>query len=105
MRKQSKVIIWPVYFDVGKTRKEGRRVTKNLTVPSPKIAELEEAAIKLGLEHELVPEKGYPKTPWSKSGMMLIEKQGSKEQVINKVAKQLQKIRSEAPKQETRKTK
>jgi signal recognition particle subunit SRP19 len=100
MRKQDKAIIWPAYFDAGKTRKEGRRVNKPLAVISPKVTEIEEAATKLGLEHELAPEKGYSKTPWAKTGMLLVEKQGSKEQVINKLAKQLQKSRSEAPKQE-----
>jgi signal recognition particle subunit SRP19 len=95
LRKQNKAIIWPAYFDLNKTRKKGRRVTKNLAVTSPKIMELQEAAAKLGLKHEAVLEKGYPKTPWAKPGMLLVEKQGSKEQVINKLAKQLQKTRNE----------
>jgi len=99
MRKQEKAIIWPAYFDLGKTRMEGRRVPKNLAVPSPKIPEIEEAASKLGLEHETVPDKGYPKTPWNKAGMLLVEKKGSKEQAISRIAKQLQKARNEAPKQ------
>jgi signal recognition particle subunit SRP19 len=103
LRKQSKTIIWPAYFDSGKSRMEGRRVNKNLAVPAPKITEIQEAAVKLNLENELVPEKGYPKNPWSKPGMLLVEKQGSKEQVINKIAKQLLKIRNEVPKTESKK--
>ncbi len=98
MRKQEKAIIWPAYFDSGKTRKEGRRVSKNLAVPLPKVAEIEAAATRLGLGNELVPEKGFPKTPWSKAGMLLVEKKGSKEQVINQIAKQILKTRSEPPK-------
>ena len=96
MRKQEKVIIWTAYFDTGKTRMEGRRVPKNLAVPSPKISEIEEAATKLGLEPELVPDKGYPKTPWNKAGMLLVEKEDPKEQVINRIAKQLLKTRNES---------
>jgi signal recognition particle subunit SRP19 len=99
MRKQDKAIIWPAYFDSGKTRMEGRRVPKNMAVQSPKILEIQEAAAKLGLEHETVPDKGYPKTPWNKAGMLLVEKKGSKEQVIKVLAKQLLKARNEAPKQ------
>jgi signal recognition particle subunit SRP19 len=99
MRKQDKAIIWPAYFDAGKTRKEGRRVAEALAVSSPKILELQEAATKLGLDPELVPEKGYPKTPWAKPGMLLVEKQGSKEQVINNLAKQIQKSRNETQRQ------
>jgi signal recognition particle subunit SRP19 len=96
VRKQEKVILWPAYFDSTKTREEGRKVPKTLAVPSPKISELKEAAEKLGLEHELVPEAGYPKTPWMKTGMLLIAKKEPKNQIIKKVAKQLQKIRSAA---------
>lgn len=98
MRKQDKAIIWPSYFDSGKTRKKGRRVSKNLAVPSPKIVEIQEAAQKLGMKTELVAEKGYPKMPWQKTGMLLAEKLGSKEQIINRIAKELLKTRNETQK-------
>jgi len=100
MRKQDKAIVWPAYFDLAKTRKEGRRVPKNLAVQSPKILEITEAVAKLGLEHEVAAEAGFPKTPWVKAGMIMVEKKGTKEQVIKKIAKQLLKIRSEASKQQ-----
>jgi signal recognition particle subunit SRP19 len=100
MRKQDKAIVWPAYFDQAKTRKEGRRVPKNLAVQSPKILEIEKAAEKLGLKHEIAMEAGYPKTPWVKTGMIMVEKKGSKEQTIKKIAKQLLKIRSELSSQE-----
>jgi signal recognition particle subunit SRP19 len=99
MRKQEKVIIWPAYFDQTKTRKNGRRVPKRLAVPCPKILEIQEAAQKLCFELEVVAGKGYPKTPWSKTGMLLVEKKGSKEQVISRIAKELLKARAEKPKQ------
>jgi signal recognition particle subunit SRP19 len=99
MRKQDKAIIWPAYFDSAKTRKEGRRVPKSSAVQSPKIAEITDAVAKLGLKHEVAAEADYPKTPWSKTGMILVEKQGSKEQTIKKIAKQLLKVRSENLKQ------
>ena len=94
MRKQEKAIIWPAYFDQAKTRKEGRRVPKSLAVQSPRITEITAAVTKLGLEHEVTTEAGYPKTPWTKTGMMLVEKTASKEQVINEIAKELLKLRS-----------
>ncbi len=99
MRKQDKVIIWPAYFDQAKTRKNGRRVPKSLAVQSPKILEIQEAAQKLGLDFEVGVDKGYSKMPWAKTGMLLVEKKGSKEQVINRIAKQLLKARNEKPKQ------
>jgi len=94
LRQQEKIIIWPAYFDSTKTRNDGRRVPKNLAVPSPRIAELKEAAEKLGLPHELVVDVGYPKTPWLKTGMILVKRKGSKGQMILLVAKQLLKTRS-----------
>jgi signal recognition particle subunit SRP19 len=100
MRKQEKAIIWPAYFDQAKSRSEGRRVPKSSGVPSPKIDEVTEAARKLGLEHEVRPEVGYPKTPWLKTGMLLVEKREPKEQIIKKLAKQLLKIRSQQQKQQ-----
>jgi len=99
MRKQEKIIIWPAYFDQAKTRKNGRRVIKILSVQSPKILEIQEAAQKLGLEFEVVADKGYPKMPWANTGMLLAEKKRSKEHIINGIAKQLLKARNEQKKQ------
>ena len=95
MRKQDKAIIWPVYFNQGKTRKQGRRVPKELAVKAPRITEITAAVTKLGLEHAVVSEASYPKMPWVKTGMILVEKTGSKEQAIKKIAEQLLKLRIE----------
>ena len=99
MRKQDKAIIWPAYFDQTRTRKQGRRVSKSLAVQSPKAEEIVEAAEKLGLRPEVAAEAGYPKTPWAKTGKIMVDKKGSKEQTIKKIAKQLMKVRSEPSKQ------
>ncbi|MEM3672795.1 MAG: signal recognition particle subunit SRP19/SEC65 family protein [Candidatus Bathyarchaeia archaeon] len=91
------MIIWPAYFDSTKTRGEGRRIPKSLAVPSPKITEIRDAVEKLGLEYEVVLDVSYPKTPWLKTGMLLVEKSESKDKTIKKIAKTLQKIRSQQP--------
>jgi len=97
MRQQERIIVWPAYFDSGKTRDGGRRVSRNLAVPSPRILEVKEAAEKLGLANELVADAGYPKTPWLKTGMLLVKKKGPKNQTVAMIAKQLLKMRSSAP--------
>ncbi len=99
MRKLDKAIIWPAYFDSNKTRTEGRRVPKNLAVPNPKISEVTQAVERLGLKNEVNAEAGYPRTPWAKTGMLLVEKKDVKEKIILKIAKQLLKVRSETEKQ------
>jgi signal recognition particle subunit SRP19 len=96
MRKlDNQAIIWPVYFDVNKSRKEGRRVNRSLAVVSPKIVEVKMAADKLGLENEVNLEARYPRAPWAKVGMLIVEKQESKEAVIEKLAKQLFRIKQQ----------
>ena len=94
MRKQDKIVIWPAYFDSTKTRGDGRRIPKSLAVPSPKILEIKEAVEKLGLDNEVVVDAGYPKTPWLKTGMLLVKKTETKDQITKKIAKELLKIRS-----------
>jgi signal recognition particle subunit SRP19 len=94
MRRQEKAIIWPIYFDAAKTRKEGRRVSKSLAVSSPRVSEIKDAAEKLGLECELVMDVAHPKMPWLKTGLLLVKKNEVKEQIIKKIARQLVKIRS-----------
>jgi signal recognition particle subunit SRP19 len=96
MRQQDRVIIWSAYFDLAKTIAEGRRVPKSLAVPSPKIAEIKDAAEKLHLECDLVVDVAYPKTPWAKTGMLLVKKKRPKAQTISEIAKQLLKTRSSA---------
>jgi len=96
MRKQDKVIIWPAYFDSTNTRTDGRRVPKNLAVPSPKILEIKDAADRLHLEYEIVMDVAYPRTPWIKTGMILAKRNEAKERTIMKIAMQLVKIRSTA---------
>jgi len=94
MRKQEKVIVWPAYFDATRSRLDGRRVPKNLAISIPRIGEVKEAAEKTGLKCELVPEVGYPKTPWLKTGMLLVEKKGLKNQTILTIGKKPLEVRS-----------
>jgi signal recognition particle subunit SRP19 len=96
MRKlDNQAIIWPVYFDVNKSRAEGRRVNRSQAVIYPKIVEIKEAADKLGLENEINLEARYPRAPWTKSGMLIVAKNEPKEAVIEKLAKQLFKIKQQ----------
>jgi signal recognition particle subunit SRP19 len=95
MRKSDNAIIWPVYFDAAKSKSEGRRVPKNLAVVSPKILEIKEAADKLGLQNDVNPTAGYPKAPWAKVGMLTVEKNEPKEQIILRLAAQLSKIKAQ----------
>jgi signal recognition particle subunit SRP19 len=99
MRKSDNAVIWPIYFDTNKSKSEGRRVPKNLAVNSPKILEIKEAADKLGLQNEVNPTAGYPRNPWAKLGMLTVKKDGPKEQIVLKLAKELLKIKQQQAQQ------
>lgn len=89
MRKQDKIILWPVYFDSTKTRLEGRKVPRNLAVPSPKLDELQRAAERISLKPEVVVDAKHPSAPWQKTGMIIIPKKNSKNETIRRVAREL----------------
>jgi len=89
MRKQEKYIIWPVYFDQNKSRSHGRKVPKNQSQPTPKLEEIQKAAQKLGLQPELKPNLAHPAQPGLKTGMLLINKKGSKQENLRRIAKEI----------------
>jgi len=93
MRKQEKIILWPVYFDNLKTRREGRKIPKSVSVPNPRLKELQEAAETLRLKVTLEAEAAHPANPWIKTGRLWIEKEKSKINIINRIAKELVNIR------------
>jgi len=93
MRKQNKIVLWPVYFDSTKTRLEGRRVPKSLATPSPKLEEIRKAVEGVGLRHEIVAEAAHPSIPWQKTGLLAIPKKGSKAKTLQQIARKLLEIR------------
>jgi signal recognition particle subunit SRP19 len=94
MRKQNKIILWPTYFDSTKTRKQGRKTPKNLAVPAPRQDELQKAALRIGLQTEVVADANYPKSPWQKTGLLIVNKNTSKAKIICRVSKELTNMRT-----------
>ncbi len=89
MRKQDKVVLWPIYFDSTKTRSEGRRVPKRLAVPKPKLEEVQKAAVLLGLRPEIVSDAAHPGSSRQKTGLVTVPKKGSKTPIMRKIAKKM----------------
>jgi signal recognition particle subunit SEC65 len=67
---------------------------RNLAIPSPKISEVKDAAETLRFNCEPVMDVAYPKTPWLKTGMILVGKKRSKDGTIREIAKQLLRLRN-----------
>ncbi|MCK5670400.1 signal recognition particle protein Srp19 [Candidatus Bathyarchaeota archaeon] len=81
--------IWPAYFDIRYSRSEGRRVPRDRAIRDPKLDDLEKVSNKLGLNPIIQPDKRYSRKPWKRSGVVLVDKKGSKTEIIKNIAKSL----------------
>lgn len=101
MRRKDVIILWPIYFDALRSRREGRRLPKKLCIRSPSLGMLEKAAKNLGLNYEVRPEASYPRLPWIKMGFIAVNKAGkNKSQLIKAIASELMRL-SQLSSQET----
>ncbi len=67
--------LYPVYFDVNRSRTEGRRVGKELAVENPMAREIVNACARLRLETLFEPSKIHPKD-WANPGRVKIKLKG-----------------------------
>ncbi len=94
MRDKGKLVIWPAYLDMTKSRSNGRIVSKKNSIKEPKLKEIESAAAKLGLSPEVEAEKAYPKSWWEVSGRVLVDNKGPKTVIAKQIAKAIKEMRS-----------
>ncbi|MGZ7043721.1 MAG: signal recognition particle protein Srp19 [Methanobacterium sp.] len=92
--KIMKTIIWPVYIDSKKTKKEGRRISKKKAVSSPKLREISNAAKKLNLNPEVENNKSYSRSWWESSGRVSVDKSMPKREILVKISNTIKGIRS-----------
>jgi signal recognition particle subunit SRP19 len=87
-------IIWPVYIDSKKTRKEGRKINKKDAVSSPRLTEISRATHKLNLKTRTEDDKSYPRFWWESSGRVVIEREEiSKIDVLVKISETIKSLR------------
>lgn len=89
-----KTIIWPVYIDSEKTKKEGRRISRKDAVPSPKLREISNAAKKLQLNPEVENDKYYSRSWWENSGRVSVDKNIPKRELLIKISNMIKGMRS-----------
>ena len=95
MRKlTNKCVIWLFYLDASKTRREGRRLPKSLALNSPRLEEIVEASQSLNLNPNPNFEARYPRSWWQKSGYVIVDKIGSKNETLSLIAKKIAELRS-----------
>ena len=94
-KKDRPLVLYPAYFDSGRSRDEGRRVPRNLAISSPKVEEIHAAARSLGLQSMIDPDRAHPSTHWEKDGRVLITGNYVKASLVRKVAEKLKESRAE----------
>ncbi len=86
-----KIIIYPAYFNIHYSRREGRRVPKHLAF-EPKLETIAKAARELGYEAEVEEDKKYPRFWWKEKGRIIIETEEKKNNVIIKIARKIRNL-------------
>ena len=95
MRKlDSKCIVWLPYFDLQKTRSQGRKISKRIALNSPQLDEIVKAAEKLHLNPQ-AKEAKYPSCWWQRSGCVTLDKLVSKTKTIIELTKKINNERKE----------
>ncbi len=88
------IVLYPAYFDLRRSRQEGRRVPKGLAVEGPTTEEIEKAAKALGLKPKVEPDHAFPSSHWRPEGRVLVRADYFKSSVIRKVAERMRAGRS-----------
>ena len=94
MRRRDEIVLWPAYFDLTKTRSQGRRVPRNLAKANPSVDDIAEALQSLNVPHRIVRDAAYPRVPYERKGMILVKKVMPKNKFIMEVAAKIESSRS-----------
>lgn len=68
------ITLWPEYFDINRTRAEGRRLPRELCVENPDLDIIAKGAMILDLEYEILEDMSYPKAPRDHHGCVRVER-------------------------------
>ena len=71
---ETAVRLWPEYFDSRRTRSQGRKVPKELSVERPSLDMIAQGAILLDLDYKIEEESAYPGNWTAKGGCVRVEK-------------------------------
>ena len=88
-------IYWPQFFDLKRSRNDGRRVSKKYAIDKVSLDLIAKAARRLGYSADIEQNYRYPKTWWEEPGRVLIDTKGKKKsKILLEVAKEMQKMRA-----------
>lgn len=93
MQENKRIIIWPTYLDLSRSRKEGRLASKASAVRTPRILEIQRAAEKLGLHPEVVSDNSHPSMWWEKTGYVTVDNIGPKSDLLRRIGAEIIRMR------------
>lgn len=89
------LIFWPQYFDVKRSRSNGRRLPKKFAIEKVSLEEIAKASKNLGYNVEIERNYKYSRTWWDDPGRVLIDAKGKKKsKVMLEVAKEIRKLQT-----------
>ena len=90
MKDYEKVVVWLDYFNKTLPRNKGRKLSKEKCVFDPSLKELIDASKAAGLEPKETEEQvRFPKRPYVRSGYIVLEKNTTKINIMNKISSKL----------------
>ncbi|WFN33789.1 signal recognition particle subunit SRP19/SEC65 family protein [Methanogenium sp. S4BF] len=78
--------LYPCYFDSALTRRQGRRVPREMAREAPQIRAIHKAAKRAGLSARIDEGTAHPAHWQKKDGRVIVEWKGSKEELMKKIA-------------------
>jgi signal recognition particle subunit SRP19 len=95
LRRSDHIVIFPVYLDSSRTKREGRRVSRFEGVPDPRVGEIAEACAKLGLDFRTEDQAAHPRDPTVRKGVVRVRRSGSKAASLGEVVLLIRQLRVE----------
>jgi len=92
LKAYERFVIWLEYFNSELKRRQGRRLPLNAAIRSPTLKELDEACRRLALDPK--PQAAsFPRSAGRASGYVSVKKEGPKQKLLVKIARQLSVVR------------
>lgn len=99
MKDYEHVVIWLDYFNKTLPRSKGRKLEKEKCVFDPSLKELTDAIEATGMKINETNEKvRFPRRPYVRSGYVVVSKESSKTNILNKISAKLVSKRTKSSK-------
>ena len=89
MDEETAIAIWPEYFDLRRTRAQGRRVSKALAVLNPTTEGIAKALAAMGANFKIDEDKAYPGNWHRHKGRVLVENSMPKTELLRRIAEKM----------------